>query len=240
MNTLNKTKVQLSNLKSPYMKPFLQCLAIVLVVFTMVKCGTEPEPEPEPPKELVVSGNINVFPTSIKSGETVTVSWDKLVNVTKVTINDIPVSISDGSKTYTLTNTTTFTVKFIGSNDKTYETTFTVNVAPDPNKARTDSLCLNKYWKLVSIKALLLNGTWGSDPLSAEQLSSKGFFYPNGTIESFDVNGKLDGNGKWAWYDKNSIIWNNVTITPYKLTKDSLILYDRNGTIVTTYKWYPL
>ena len=221
------------------MKTFLQCLVVVFVVFSLVKCSTEPEPEP--PKEIVVSGNINVSPTSIKAGETVTISWSEMINVKTLIINDTPISISDGSKSYTLTSTTTFVVKFIGPNNEFDQKSFTVNVTVDPDKARTDSLCLNKYWKLISTKALLSNGTWGSDPLSEEELSLKRFYYSNGTMEIFrPSDGKLIGNSKWAWLGKNSIIWNNNQISTYKMYDNYYESYSSDGKTVSLYKYYPL
>lgn len=223
----------------------MKTLMFILTVFLLIIInGCNEDILPVPPDVIapvVVSGDINVFPTSIKAGETVTVSWDKLVNVTKVTINNTPVLIAEGSKTYTLTSTTTFNINLIGTNDKVIEKSAVVNVVIDPDKARTDSLCLNKYWKIINTK-YLFEGKWYESNLSSEQLSLKSFYYPNGTMETFrPSDGKLVGNGKWAWAGKNSMK-NPVSgeTWEYKFVGTTIISTERNGTIITTAQSYSL
>lgn len=189
----------------------------------------------------VVTGDAWVSLPRIYNGGSTTLIWESSKDVTSVIINGILAPTTTGSiEVKALKKDTAFVLTFIGINGLLISKVVNVTVIIyNPDQARTDSLCLNKYWKLVSIK-YLKDGIWYTINLDEEQLSSKGFYYPDGNGRSFDADGKLDSSGKWAWYSSNSIIWDNITITPYKLTNDSLILYDINGTIVTTYKWYPL
>lgn len=189
----------------------------------------------------VVTGDAWATLTRIPYGSSTTINWESSKDVTSVTINGVLASTTTGSvELKALKKDTTFVFVFTGINGQVISKTVSVTVIIDPDKARTDSLCLNKYWKMES-ERYLQDGTWRTSTFGEEELSLKDYYYPSGRMESIrPSDSKLIGSGTWAWYGPNSIKWNDAEVTTYKFTDTTFISYERNGTIIMTFKSYPL
>lgn len=187
------------------MKSIGKYLALLMLVYFMVKCGVDtPEPEPEPePEPIVFSGTAYALPTSIIAGETTTIYLKDLVNVTAVTINDTPISISEGSKNYTLTSTTTFTVKFTGEENKVIEKSLVVDVTEPPVVVPTkrdtliNLLCFGSFKKVKLERKV--GDVWDELTMAEKETRRLLVFTKDGKVKDSDPLGiDLNFNGNYT------------------------------------------
>lgn len=212
----------------------LWSLILIIFLFTIIGCQEDiTGNDPVVTDPAVVKGDVSASPTSIIAGGTTTLTYTGSKDVTSVTINGTTVSATSGSKCYTLNTTTTFNVKFIGLNDKTYETSVVVNVAEPILPARTIKLC-SKYYVLLENKNLD-NGIWRFSVLDEEQRTNKVYFEPDGKLREFTKDGKLAGLCDWNWISEDSIKIGSERYQ-YTLTDSTLVRSSRKGTLINTYK----
>jgi len=163
--------------------------------------------------------------------DSATINYTVTGYVDSTTLNNVKVPNSGTFTTSKLVHDTTFTLKAFGPGGTTTRV-ITIPVVLPPT--RTDSLCLNKYWQRTETM-FCVNGDTTYTALDAEQLRIQSHYFPNGDLKSFDP---FDGSSnmyKWMWIGTDSLEMAGNRYQ-YKLSNTTLVLSERNGTIVDIYK----
>jgi hypothetical protein len=222
-----------------------QIFLLIIFLFTILS-GCEEDIIPVPPVVIdpVVSGTAYALPTSILAGETTTITYTGSKDVISVTINGTTVSATSGSKAYTLTSTTTFTVKFVGPNNKTDEESVTVNVTEPPVVIPTkrdtiiNLLCSGSFKKVKLERKI--NDVWDELTMPEKETRRLLIFTKDGKYKDYDPLG-INLTFEGSYTISNDLIYlifmgqENEIIT---LTDKQLVLvYWSQGTDPITNQW---
>jgi hypothetical protein len=209
-----------------------QIFLLIIFLFTILS-GCEEDIIPVPPVVIdpVVSGTAYALPPSIVAGETTTITYTGSKDVISVTINGTTVSATSGSKAYTLTSTTTFTVKFVGPNNKIDEKSFTVNVTEPPVvvptklDTMTNLLCLGPFIPF-KVEKELDSGVWDEQTMTEIEARIIWTFYKDGKFSHVDPLGiGLSFRGDWNFSsDLLSLTYGGRTDSIITLDKDKIVL----------------